>query len=128
MSMELKIKPTINFGGYDIPREILLCALYEYARVQGNGFLQAVPGPLKLAIAKEIFADHDAAEQTTANSNQWYRGYRPLYVDYFRGRVMKVHFDEPLDLGLYVRDNGNQAVQSALNFALDMMTRPEIKP
>ena len=77
--------------------------------------------------ARRIFESHDNAEEITrgAMAGRGFHNYepRPLYVDYLFGRVMKMEFKDPLDFGLYIRDNGRSALLAAEEFALDLMTR-----
>lgn len=79
------------------PEEVL-CALYAHAQVLGMGFLHFRPGGMTLDEAKSILA-HGG------------------YIDYLRGRVMKVDLSEggEVDDRLYNRDNGPGAAQFALD-------------
>ena len=86
----------IDYTGFS--KEEALMALYNRARPQGMGFLQYVPGPMSLDLAKDLLKDS-------------------TYFDYVYGRVLKVdliengHFDERL----YDRDNGFGAAQYAID-------------
>ena len=102
------MKKTIRFGGYDLPPEAVLAALYNNARAQGMGCLSARPGPMTLAQAAAILTE------TKVNP----------YFDYLYGRVMKVVIEDDPDLRLYIRDNGREAAGSAVADAMDMATTP----
>lgn len=74
----------------------VLIALYEFARVQGLGFLQARSDPLTKEQANELLKEGD-------------------YFDYVYGRVMKVHINgDQLWPALYDRDNGQGAAAAAI--------------
>ncbi len=91
-----------------MPREAVLAALYNKAQVQGMGIFHSEPGPMTPEAAGLLLK----------------AGVR--YFDYLKGRVMKVDMYD-LDLRLYVRDNGQWAVDAAVLDALDMLTRPGAK-
>lgn len=77
-----------------------LQALYNRAEPQGMGILQAQAGPL---------SDEDAQEHLQPN------GRGEIYVDYCKGRPIKVNFTtDELDLRLFDRDAGSGAGQTAL--------------
>lgn len=80
-----------------------LCALYNKAKVQGMGFLQAIPGDMSLQEANELI--------TELKENN----YR-LFFDYVHGRVIKVDLsaDNEFDEYLYDRDNGKGAAEKAI--------------
>lgn len=74
----------------------VLAALYNASRAQGMGFMQYEAKPMTRAEAEQIL------EKTT-------------YFDYLKGRVMKVDLSgDELDPRLYDRDNGQGAVQMAI--------------
>jgi hypothetical protein len=74
-----------------------LARLYNRARPQGLGFLQATPEPMTTAEAQALL---DKGR---------------TYFDYLQGRVMKIDpTREPLDTRLYDRDNGFGAAEDAL--------------
>lgn len=88
----------IDISGMD--KAAVLAALYNRARVQGMGFLQAQPGDMPL----------DEANIVLKNEGP--------YFDYLRGRVMKVNLKgDSLRVGLYDRDNGKGAAERALRDA-----------
>lgn len=75
----------------------VLRLLYNRAKVQGMGVLQAVPGDMSREEAQTYL---DAGH---------------TYFDYVKGRVMKVNLaGDVLGTGLYDRDNGPGAAESAL--------------
>lgn len=85
---------TIDISKYD-KRDVLI-ALYDNARVQGMGFLQATNEPLTQEKAGELLKRH-------------------TYFDYLYGRVMKVELSgDQLHPGLYDRDNGHGAAADAI--------------
>lgn len=94
----------MNITGMDKAK--VLCALYNGARVQGLGFLQATPGDMTEAEAANILSQV---------------GGRP-YFDYLRGRVMKIALEDELDTRLYDRDNGEGSAEAAI---LEYMTDPK---
>lgn len=77
----------------------VLAALYNNSRVQGLGFLQAVPGKMSPQEAQEILD----------------KGY--TYFDYLHGRVLKVDLkdDEGFEEYLYDRDLGRGAAQRVID-------------
>jgi hypothetical protein len=86
---------------HNLSKEEALCALYYSARIQGMGALAFRPGGLSLEEATAILA-------------------KSSYVDYLKGRVIKVDFSCPseIDPRLYDRDNGDGAAEFALlNYA-----------
>ena len=84
----------------------VLVALYNRARVLGNGFMTATPDDMKVEEARDII-----------------RTARSLYFDYLKGRVMKVDLaGKEVDTRLYNRDNGPEAAEDAL---LDYLTAPK---
>ncbi len=71
--------------------------LYNNARVQGMGILQAKKGDMSIEEAQEII-----------DSGQ-------TYFDYVYGRVMKVNLkNDELNTALYNRDNGPGASERAI--------------
>lgn len=77
------------------PAEALV-ALYGASHPQGMGHFHFVPGGLSIQGAEKRLAMHP-------------------YVDYLKGRIIKVSFSEDeLYLGLYDRDNGPGAGRKAL--------------
>lgn len=87
----------VNIRGLD--KADVLRVLYNNARVQGMGFLQALPGDMSKEDAQELVKDR----------------HNP-YFDYLHGRVMKVDLssDEEFDPRLYDRDNGSGAAERAI--------------
>lgn len=84
----------INIAGLDKAK--VLIALYEHARAQGMGFLQAKNEPMTEAEAKALLEADD-------------------YFDYVHGRVMKVQISgDELNPRLYDRDNGFGAAEAAI--------------
>ncbi len=85
---------TINIAG--ISKAKILAALYNNARVQGLGILQAIPGNMSVAEAEDRLSDSS-------------------YFDYVNGRVLKINLSgDGLRTALYDRDNGNGAARRAL--------------
>lgn len=81
-------------------------ALYNRARPHGNSFMAYVP--------KSMTLDEAAAAIASMGNT---------YVDYFKGRVMKIDIGKKfLETQLYNRDNGPGAAEDAL---LDYMTAPK---
>ena len=77
----------------------LLAGLYNSARVQGLGILQA---------RSEDMTPEQAAELLSGEESQ--------YFDYLHGRVMKVVINgSTLDPYLYDRDNGDGAAQAVID-------------
>lgn len=96
----------------NLTKEEAFCALYYFSRPLGMGMMHYVPGGISLEEARERLAQSS-------------------YVDYHRGRVIKVDFAKELSLNsgamehatrLYDRDNGEGAAERAL---LDYATTPE---
>lgn len=84
----------ISIAGLDKAK--VLIALYEHARVQGLGFLQAKKEPMMEAEATALLESDD-------------------YFDYVHGRVMKVRISgDELNPRLYDRDNGFGAAEDAI--------------
>lgn len=80
----------------DENRASFLVALYGAAKPQGLGHLHYVPGPLPIEEARVVLE-------------------RSKYVDYLKGRVIKVDFGVPYPRwDLYDRDNGSGAAQRVL--------------
>lgn len=75
-----------------------IAALYNAAKVQGLGFLQAEDGGMTEEEAQRYVEMADG----------------PPYFDYLKGRVMKVKVEELIDPTLYDRDNGPDAAATAL--------------
>lgn len=73
----------------------VLAALYNNAKVQGMGILQA---------DDKVMTTEDAAKILESGQT---------YFDYLKGRVMKVDINE-LDFRLYNRDNGEGAAENAI--------------
>lgn len=80
---------------YGLSKAQILQALYDRARVQGMGFLHAIPGPLPVEEADALVKEFN-------------------YVDYLHGRVIKMSLTE-LNPALYDRDNGPGAAQKAID-------------
>lgn len=77
----------------------VLIALYNNAKVQGMGFLQADDKPMQINEAKEILD----------KSND-------KYFDYLKGRVMKISLaKDEVETWLYNRDNGHLAAERAVS-------------
>ncbi len=84
----------IDITGLSKPK--VLIALYEHARMQGMGFLQAKADPM---------TETEAAALLEADT----------YFDYLHGRVMKVAIEgDTLNPRLYDRDNGPGAAADAI--------------
>lgn len=80
----------------DLDKVEVFQALYDRANPQGMGFLHYVPGPIT----------REEAQSTLSFSP---------YVDYHRGRVMKVSLEHDyLNPFLYDRDNGPGAAAQAI--------------
>jgi hypothetical protein len=82
----------VNIKGLD--RAAVLAALYNAARPQGLGFLHYDPTPMTVEEARQIWDQ--------------YAGKEGLFVDYLKGRVMKVLIprdENELEAELYDRDN-----------------------
>lgn len=78
----------------------VLAALYNNAKVQGLGFLKAIPGDMP-------------REQAVALVGE--RTPHALYFDYVHGRVLKVNLaGDSFDPWLYDRDNGTGAAERAI--------------
>jgi hypothetical protein len=90
-----------------LTRGQVFAALYNNSQPLGLGILHYDPAPMT----------EEEAEARLAQST---------YVDYYKGRVVKVDFSNPneFDERLYDRDNGPGAAQRAVNQALDQATRP----
>lgn len=87
-----------------IDKAEILCALFNMAGPQGLGWLHYTGKPLSLEDAREVLRNYS-------------------YVDYLRGRVIKVNFTGNwLDLRLFERDNG-----PAENRLLEALTTPDMK-
>lgn len=85
---------TISIANLD-PAAVL-AALYNAARPLGMGMLHYTPEPMTTDEARELL------EKTQ-------------YFDYVKGRVMKVRINgDPLNPGLYDRDNGEGAAERAI--------------
>ena len=110
---------TVFLEGYEIPADLAIRALYQFARVQGLGALHSQPGPLDPEEAKKMIEIWDKKNSDCFS----FRRAGP-YIDYLHGRVMKVDICDDLDLSLYVRDNGQAAARLALEYALDILTCP----
>ena len=77
----------------------VLAALYNNAKVQGLGILQAEDGDMSAAEAQEIL---DSGH---------------TYFDYLKGRVMKIDLSQDeVRTDLYNRDNGTDAAEKAIEF------------
>ncbi len=76
----------------------VLAALYNNAKAQGLGFLQAESGDMtKDEAAKILEESHDK------------------YFDYLKGRVMKISLaKDEVETWLYNRDNGNGAAERVI--------------
>lgn len=86
---------TINIAGLDKAK--VLIALYEHARVQGLGVLQAKNEPMTETEANALLKDND-------------------YFDYLHGRVMKIRIaGDDIEERLYDRDNGFGAAAIAVD-------------
>ena len=83
-----------------LSRGAVCAALYNASKPQGLGMLHFDPKPMTELEAELVLA-------TSA------------YVDYLKGRVMKVDFsdDKGFDERLYDRDNGHGAAQRAIDAA-----------
>lgn len=80
-----------------LSKAAVLAALYNNARVQGMGFLQAKSGDMSEADAQKLLDEGHT------------------YFDYLHGRVMKVELKrDSLWPGLYDRDNGRGAAASVI--------------
>lgn len=92
-----------------IEKAELLAALYNRAKVQGLGFLQAKNGDMTIDEAQKI------VEQ----------GY--LYFDYLKGRVMKVNLEgDTLNPSGFDRDNGQGAVKSVVDALRSKQQAPKV--
>lgn len=76
----------------------VLAALYNNAKVQGMGFLQADNKQMTTEEAKTILDESD-----------------DKYFDYLKGRVMKIRIaGDEIDTRLYNRDNGDGAAERVI--------------
>lgn len=94
--MQTNESTIVQFDG--LTREQVLCALYNFSHPQGMGFLNYDPMPLKFSEAKETLSNGE-------------------YVDYLKGRVIKVRLNEnakEFDARLYDRDCGQGAAEAAI--------------
>ena len=88
----------MNIKGQD--KAVILAALYNASRPQGMGMLHYDPTPMTVEEARELLKEYS-------------------YFDYLKGRVMKVRIEgDSINLGLYDRDNGLGAGESAILRAL----------
>lgn len=86
----------IDIKGLD--KAELLAALYNGAKPQGFGFLQATPDAMTKAEAQQ-YIDRGAMD-----------------FDYLKGRVMKIDISgDTMEAWLYDRDNGDGAAQKAVD-------------
>lgn len=77
----------------------VLAELYNNAKVQGMGFLQA-----------------DNKQMTTEEAKTILDESSDKYFDYLKGRVMKIRIaGDEIDTRLYNRDNGNGAAERVLS-------------
>ena len=77
----------------------VLAALYNNAKVQGMGFLQADNKQMTTEEAKTILDESD-----------------DKYFDYLKGRVMKIRIaGDEIDTRLYNRDNGDGAAERVIS-------------
>ena len=75
----------------------VLVALYNNAKVQGLGFLQATCKPMEEAEAAELLKEQS-------------------YFDYLHGRVMKIDMSgDEINTRLYNRDNGDGAAERVVD-------------
>lgn len=86
----------VTVDGNAIDRVEALRALYAASKPQGMGFIHFRPGGLT----------RQEAEQALSESS---------YIDYLRGRVIKVDFEGELSFRLYDRDNGPGAGMRAVS-------------
>lgn len=86
-----------------LKKAVVLKTLYDHSRVQGLGFLQAVPeGTVTISHCEELLKDYK-------------------YFDYLYGRVLKIDLSkDELDERLYDRDNGSGAAQRAIDSIYQM--------
>ena len=90
----------------------VLMALFNKAKVQGNGFLYQNSRPMTKQIAQN-YLEHN----------------KDPYVDYLDGRVMKIDFSyNKIDTFLYNRDNGSGAAEEALKPLFANLAKIENKP
>jgi hypothetical protein len=76
----------------------VLATLYNNAKVQGMGFLQADNKQMTTEEAKTILDESD-----------------DKYFDYLKGRVMKIRIaGDEIDTRLYNRDNGDGAAERVI--------------
>ena len=77
----------------------VLATLYNNAKVQGLGFLQADGKQMTTEEAKTILDESD-----------------DKYFDYLKGRVMKIRIaGDEIDTRLYNRDNGDGAAERVIS-------------
>lgn len=94
----------INIEGFK--HEEVLAGLYNNAKVQGLGVLQARDGNMSIEEAKKLLDNRDKIM-----SKQ-----RARYFDYLHGRVMKITIEgAEIDERLYDRDNGAGSVQAVID-------------
>lgn len=99
--MAAQIERDIPIG--DLDKAAVLAALYNNSRIQGMGFLQALPGDMTVAQAREELKGGS-------------------YFDYLHGKVMKVNLSgDTLNPSGYDRDNGEGAARRAIE---SLRTRP----
>jgi hypothetical protein len=76
----------------------VLAVLYNNAKVQGRGFLQAIDGDMSVEVAQAIL---DSGQKD---------------FDYLYGRVMKVDLSgDEVDTWGYNRDNGENAAENVVD-------------
>lgn len=91
----------INIAGLN--KAVVLAALYNAAKQQGLGHLEAA-----------------GAFQMTSITAQGYFDQGQTEFNYLHGRVLKLEFDsDELDVRLYDRDNGEGTAQRALAHLLN---------
>lgn len=100
----------INIKGLD--KAAVLAALYNSAKVQGLGFLQAISGDMPIDQARELIG---VPSNIPGYEGVNLHGER-IYFDYVYGRVMKIDLtsDVEFDEALYDCDNGKGAAASAI--------------
>ena len=101
----------VNIKGLD--KAAVLAALYNRAKIQGLGFLQACDGDMTTEQAQKLLEGEQTPDYPITRRDQ--------YFDYLYGRVMKVNLtsDEELDPRLYDRDNGEGAAAAAIDTIRD---------
>lgn len=96
------LREKINTSG--LTKEEVLAGLYNFSKAQGMGLLDYRKGPMLAVEAKKVLEEQS-------------------YVDYLKGRVIKVDFstENEIESSMYDRDNG----EGAARFVIDKLKKKE---